>query len=93
MEMNEKNSNYCFLWALEMKALREFFEYICAVIILFEINSKLILWTLAALTAKELNIKREKASSQTCLTACSNSSACFSLVYIMDMEELYRKEI
>ena len=50
MEMNEKNSNYCFLWALEMKALREFFEYICAVIILFEINSKLILWTLAALS-------------------------------------------
>ena len=51
MEMNEKNSNYCFLWALEMKTLREFFEYICAVIILFEINSQLILWTLATLSS------------------------------------------
>lgn len=38
MEMNEKNSNYRFLWALEMKALREIFEYIWAVVILFEIN-------------------------------------------------------
>lgn len=38
VETNKKNSNYCFLWALETKVLRELLDYLSALITLFEIN-------------------------------------------------------
>lgn len=38
VETSKKNSNYYFLWALEMKVLRELLDYLSALIILFEIS-------------------------------------------------------